>query len=168
LTGYLFVTWEDIHVTKLPDGSVSISFGSDTPVFNVRGSDSGRTMPRPAGYRDEHFAWASPWGWKTPRGYSTLVTHPLNRFDLPFITTSGIVDSDVFFGSGNIPFFLKDGFEGVIPKGTPYAQVIPIKRASWLSTVTKSLTKGMARLSAIVDKTSGVYRDTFWVRKDFD
>jgi hypothetical protein len=44
---------------------------------------------------------------------------------------AGIVDSDKYHGAGNIPFFLKEEFEGLIPKGTPYAQIIPIKRAEW-------------------------------------
>jgi hypothetical protein len=32
-----------------------------------------------------------------------------------------------------MPFFIRDGFEGEIPVGTPIAQVFPIKRDSWQS-----------------------------------
>jgi hypothetical protein len=167
LTGYVFVTWEDMYVTRLPDGSVSLTSSGNGQLFSIRGEELGRTMPRPAGTRDEHLAWSHPWGWKTPRGWSTLVTHPLNRFDLPFVTTSGIVDSDNYFGPGNVPFFIKDGFEGVIPKGTPYLQVIPIKRANWIGSVSPLLAKGMRRLTSMVNEKASVYRDKFWIKKSY-
>ncbi len=36
------------------------------------------------------------WSIEAPQGYSLLFTHPLNRFDLPFTTLSGIVDCDSY------------------------------------------------------------------------
>jgi hypothetical protein len=70
-----------------------------------------------------------------PDGYSAIVMHPLNRVDLPFITMSGIVDFDksIHAPIGNIPFFIKKGFEGTIPAGTPMFQIIPFKREDWNS-----------------------------------
>ena len=53
---------------------------------------------------------------------------PINRFDLPFLSISGFIDCNYGFSlAGNMPFFIKKGFEGVIPAGTPYMQIIPIK-----------------------------------------
>ena len=45
----------------------------------------------------------------------------------------GIVDTDTYKASVNFPFVLNepDTFEGLIPAGTPIAQVIPFKRESW-------------------------------------
>ena len=43
----------------------------------------------PEGYYKVHFAWMPDWAVETPDGYSVLYTHPLNRFELPFLTTSG-------------------------------------------------------------------------------
>lgn len=31
------------------------------------------------------------------------------------------------------PFFIKDGWAGIIEAGTPLAQLIPVKRDSWVS-----------------------------------
>lgn len=71
---------------------------------------------------------------ETPPGYSLIFTHPFNRVDLPFYTFTGIVDSDRFNQLPvNIPFLIKKDFEGIIEKGTPIAQIIPIKREQWNS-----------------------------------
>ena len=66
-------------------------------------------------------------------GYSLLFTHPVNRTDLPFTTITGLVDTDTFHDSlVNFPARWHDaGFNGVLPKGTPVAQCLPVKRESW-------------------------------------
>lgn len=75
--------------------------------------------------------WNSPWAIKTPKGYSTFFTTPVHR-DLPFSILPGVVDTDSYTAPVAFPFVLKDTtFEGVIPAGTPIAQVIPFKRESW-------------------------------------
>jgi hypothetical protein len=49
---------------------------------------------------------------------------------------SGFMDSySILTGSGNIPVYFKEGWEGTIPAGTPYAQLIPIKNESWESEI---------------------------------
>jgi hypothetical protein len=45
--------------------------------------------------------------------------------------TSGIMDTDMWKHAGRIPFFIRKDFEGIIPKGTPFAQIIPISRDDW-------------------------------------
>jgi hypothetical protein len=73
------------------------------------------------------------WTIKAPEGYSVLFTHPVNRTDLPYTTLTGLVDCDVFCDSPiNFPARWHDaGFNGVLPKGTPVAQCIPVKREIW-------------------------------------
>lgn len=70
------------------------------------------------------------WTIKAPEGYSLLFTHPCNRADLPFLTLTGMVDSDTYFEHFvHFPAaWVDDKFDGTLPKGTPVAQVIPIKR----------------------------------------
>jgi len=97
-------------------------------------------LPTPAGHDEDHYAWKSLFNIQTPKGYSILISHPHNRFDLPFTTLSGIVDSDMTMARGNLPFFLKSGFEGIIPVGTPIYQVMPFKRENWQSEHDKSIT----------------------------
>ena len=70
------------------------------------------------------------WSIEAPEGYSLLFTHPLNRFDLPFTTLSGMVDCDRFRDSWiYFPAHWHDmNFSGVLPMGTPVAQCLPVKR----------------------------------------
>ena len=42
-----------------------------------------------------------------------------------------IVDSDVSVHDLTVPMWIKEGFEGVVPKGTPLVQVTPFKRVDW-------------------------------------
>jgi hypothetical protein len=132
--GYSLVTPTDVFVTRGGDGSLKLEWDKSVypqDLIAERKGATGLTIPRPIGHEENHLIWASQWGWKVPKGYSVLVTHPLNRHDLPFTTLSGVVDSDDFIAWGNIPFFLHKGFEGVIPAGTPTAQLIPFKRERW-------------------------------------
>lgn len=73
------------------------------------------------------------WTIQAPKGYSLLFTHPANRTDLPFTTLTGLVDCDTFYHSPlNFPARWHDmDFNGVLPKGTPVAQCLPVKRESW-------------------------------------
>lgn len=75
------------------------------------------------------------WTIETPPGYSLLFTHPVNRADLPFTTITGLVDCDTFHDSPiNFPARWHDtGFNGVLAKGTPIAQCLPVKRENWIS-----------------------------------
>ena len=148
ITGYMLLLPCDIEVCIAADGDVNIFWNPSLPIKVVekRGplieENQGFGMPHPIGTIPIMFAWSAFFGFETNKSDSVLVTHPLNRNDLPFITTSGIIDSGYFTKAGNIPFFLKEGFEGVIPKGTPIAQIIPFKRENWIKRYSKSDKKG--------------------------
>jgi hypothetical protein len=171
LSGYMLVTPVDIFVSNNEDGSLKISWNSPE-IFKdfiaERTKSLGEHMPRPAGHHPNHLAFKGFWGIKTPRGWSVLVVHPLNRHDLPFTTTSGIMDADKYSTSGNIPFFIKEGFVGMIPAGTPFAQLIPIKRASWASIKNDSGIQYLEALQGATVRTPGKsYKKLFWVRKKY-
>lgn len=73
----------------------------------------------------------NPWSIKTEKGYSIFITQPLHR-ESNFNILPAIVDTDKYTDCINFPFVLNDpNFEGLIPAGTPMAQVIPIKREEW-------------------------------------
>lgn len=75
--------------------------------------------------------WVNPWGIRTPKGYSVLFVQPFHR-ESPFTILPGIVDTDEYYSPVNFPFVINDPeFEGLIPKGTPIAQIIPFKRENW-------------------------------------
>jgi hypothetical protein len=71
------------------------------------------------------------WSAQTEEGFSTLVVHPLHRDNEPFKTVSGLIDTDAFSSDGHFSMHIKKGFKGIIKQGTPFAQLIPIKRESW-------------------------------------
>lgn len=171
MAGYSLVTPADIFVSENEDGSLKIGWNTISELQDFiaeRPKELGSTMPRPVGHHPNHLVWSGFWGIKTPRGWSLLVTHPLNRDDLPFRTTSGIIDSDKFSASGNIPFFIQQGFTGVIPAGTPFAQLIPIKRSKW-SMIKND--KGMSDVEhtqgQLVRNEDTTYKKIMWVRKEY-
>lgn len=171
LSGYMLLTWNDIEVVKQKDGKTKINWLNNenisTGVVQEREGLTGHTIPRPPGHLENHLVWQPQWGWKTSKGYSSIITHPYNRFDLPFTTMSGLVDSDKFWSAGNIPFFLKENFEGVIPKGTPFAQIIPVKRKSWSSVYNPALINITNDLAIETRKEDSFYKKKKWIKKDY-
>jgi antitoxin (DNA-binding transcriptional repressor) of toxin-antitoxin stability system len=121
----------------------------------------------PEGYYKEHFAWFPEWSVETPPGYSALYTHPLNRFELPFLTVSGIIDNDKVILPGSMPFFVKEGFVGIIEAGTPIAQIIPFKREDWESEYASEKPLDLARKNVVNSQKyrkpdGGVYKNEVW------
>ena len=170
VVGYAVVTPFDIYVAKKEDGSLDIRWDGP-PEFQgfigERPKALGEKMPRPAGHAPNHLVWASPWGFKLPRGYSAILCHPLNRQDLPFTTTAGIMDSDKFWANGNIPFFIREDFTGVIPAGTPYVQIIPYKREKWTKVINQALQDHTAKQGWTVRQKGRSYKNELWQRKEF-
>lgn len=123
---------------------------------------------------DKHFHWYPNWAVSLEKGYSALYINPINRYDLPFVTTNGIIDNDMVDVRGFIPFFLKKGFEKVfIPQGTPFVQVIPFKREDWkseyieLSEEDINIKNDFAVRKYRTVKNSG-YKKIDWQRKSFN
>lgn len=114
--------------------------------------------------------WTNHWHIKTPRGYSTLFIHPLNRMDLPFYSFSGVVDTDSHPLVINFPFVIRKDFEGVIPAGTPMIQAIPFKRDKWSSKVLDqfdSYTKDQLVGHKVFDAPFGWYKKNHWSKKEY-
>jgi len=107
------------------------------------------------------------WRIKTPKNYSLLYTHPFYRFDLPFLSTTAIVDSDIYDTALNIPFFIKKDFFGILEKGTPIAQVIPIKRDSWKSEVLEYDSNYEHDLQKVTLNLVKSYKKNFWQKKSY-
>jgi hypothetical protein len=120
-------------------------------------------------YHSQPYKFMSHWASETPSGYSILFTHPLNRIDLPFTTLTGIVDTDNYKLPVNFPFLLKKGFSGVIPSGTPIAQLIPIKREPWEKQLDQRPTDEMIKLESSFLKTLyRSYKNQYWNIKRYD
>lgn len=171
LSGYTLVTPFDIYVSRKEDGSLHLAWNGphDSNSFIAeRPSQSGSTLPTPAGHLSNHLIWSGEWGFKLPRGWSMLVTHPINRYDLPFTTWSGLIDSDRFWANGNLPFALKEDFIGTIPEGTPFAQLIPVKRAKWQAIYDQSKVEAYMLQGEAARSPKTSYKKTKWVRKEYN
>jgi hypothetical protein len=106
------------------------------------------------------------WTFEVPAGYSLLITHPFNRHDLPFVTLTGLVDADAYRDNFiNFPAHWHDfEFTGVLPKGTPVAQCVPMRRDAWTARfecIEGEAVGRLQELSRAVLQETGVYRHRF-------
>ena len=122
---------------------------------------------KPSGYYEDHFAWFPDWGVQVPEGYSVLYSHPFNRFELPFLTISGIIDNDKIALPGFMPFLMSKDFSGIVPKGTPYSQMIPFKREDWntefeIPTFSKMVLNVKKNSEKYRKPNGGIYKNEVW------
>jgi len=164
--GYIQKTWTDIYVEN-NNGKISFFHNHKVMMFGQRQNTD---IPVSEYYYKTELVWQRPWSVILPEGMSALVTHPINRVDLPFTTMSGIVDFDksIHAPIGNIPFFIKNGFIGVIPKGTPMFQILPFKRNEWQSEKQKFDEKFWQTKLNERRNVSDFYKKKIWQRKKFD
>lgn len=170
-SGYIFSLPADVEVSLGEDGFFYIRWVVTTfEPASTHSQEQGGLIPRSSDHNPFPFKWMTQWMMKTPKGYSTLFTHPLNRYDLPFRSFTGIVDTDKHPIATNFPFQLLDQpkYPYIIPKGTPIAQAIPFKRESWTSDYEKAdeieLEKNMALLHSKIGRS---YRNQWWTKKTF-
>ena len=110
------------------------------------------------------------WTVELPAGWSLLCLHPVNRADLPFRTLTGLVDADRYCdGLIHFPAVWTDpGFDGVLARGTPVAQCVPVPREP-LELVFDQVTDGAAdrfrTLQRDMATDPGVYRQRYRVAK---
>ena len=107
--------------------------------------------------------FVSLWTIEAPSGYSLLFTHPVNRSDLPFTTLTGLVSGDTFYDSPvHFPAYWHDAdFSGVLPRGTPIAQCLPVKREDWtgeFATLNADEIKRLNDMQTLLRTESNVYR----------
>lgn len=171
-SGYIISSFYDMQVTRNNAGKPQISWALSNR--NVSPQLVQSNQPRKHnfvnidGYDDSEFSWLPVWCIKTPKGYSSMFVHPLNRIDLPFYTIGGVIDTDGWGDAGKHPFMFKKGWEGIIPSGTPLIQVIPFKREDWNSKTDNSMTKEYSKKIIQRDKKlKDYYRLTHWNSKKY-
>lgn len=166
--GYQLLLPTDM-ICSIVDGFPELTWKLGEDFAKIRESDTNKDVPIPHGYLPFHYIWLVPGSFKVPEGYSFIFTHPLNRNDLPFYTLTGVVDGNYAIGTGgNVPFFIKEGFEGIIPQGTPIAQIIPFKNEKWELIKKEGLVeegKLNARKSSAM--ISGWYKRNIWRKKQW-
>ncbi len=129
--GYTVFLTADLEIGKSEEGETLILWRTTRKIVTEHSPEQWEGLPVPHGYYPMVLKWHNQFAINVPDGYSLLFSNPINRFDLPFQTITGIVDCDKYPGQVHFPFFLKEGFTGIIPAGTPITQIIPIKRERW-------------------------------------
>jgi len=162
-SGYMVTLAADIYV----DGSGIQQISKDSVVLQHYDEQIG-DIKLPYEYSRQPYKWMNMFIGKTPKGYSTLFTHPFNRFDLPFYTMTGVVDTDKFPLQVNFPFFIRKDFVGLIPAGTPVAQAFPFKREDWQIEVDDTSPYEPPAFSHTMHNPPfGYYKKNFWSRKKY-
>jgi len=134
--GYIIPLWADVQVInhKMEDGEYNpvFTWKTNREVFECN-IDGSVYLTSPDGYSKHIFKFINLWCIRTPPGYSVRISAPVGHDDLPFKSLDAVVDTDKYDAALPIPMFLKEGFEGLIERGTPLIQVTPFKRESWES-----------------------------------
>jgi hypothetical protein len=168
--GYMIVLTTDIEVIREDEGLWIKFRGDSRRLISTHNDEQWRGFVPPVGYDPHVFKFDSQNIFKTPKGYSSLVINPINRFDLETMSLGGIIDTDKYPLAISFPFFIKEGFSGVIESGTPIAQIIPIKRKNW-SRVSKKKSdtdKFIANHEKLLAKISNGYKKLWRQAKEYN
>jgi hypothetical protein len=166
--GYMITLPFDLYV-KNDNGIPNFIFRDKKFAIKTRDDVADKSLV-PTGFHPLECLWDTNVSFSVPKGYSILMTHPINRNDLPFHTISGIIDGPfVNTPHGNFPFYIKTGFEGIIPQGTPIMQIIPFRQESWKAKKTKSLINE-GELNGKKTKLVFVnwYKKNYWIKKQYE
>lgn len=128
--GYTVTLWTDVLVGEPVDGVANISWRVDSKVFTVHNRSS-RDIPAPPGYLPQVMKYLPEFRVSTPPGYSVMIKPPAGFYDLPIVPLTAVVDTDKTMIDTNIGVWIREGFTGIIEKGTPIAQIFPFKREDW-------------------------------------
>jgi antitoxin (DNA-binding transcriptional repressor) of toxin-antitoxin stability system len=112
----------------------------------------------------------NPWVIKTPPGYSTLFLPPLNSFELPFQVLSGLVETDTYYRPVHFPTLclLRPGQTVTLKRGTPIAQVIPMKREDWTSQAVAWDAAARQEIEqTMLENRQDFYKDRHWKKKSY-
>lgn len=130
-SGYLIFTQCDMFFNK--DGLFEYSYPEKIVERWYKEQTEGLMFQE--GYSEYVYKFINRWLVETPKGWSSLFIHPSSYPDLPFTTLTGLVDTDKLITDINPPFRMKSGWTGLIKAGTPIAQIIPVKRSEWTSSI---------------------------------
>jgi len=174
ITGYMYTLPFDVEL-KLRENGVH--------EFRWRLTTDGVTTHHPLQFpnlqnseaenNENIFKWYSPFGIKTPPGYSVFFTHPTNRFDLPFRTFSGVVETDTYHSAVQFPFMVTTKATEkkpiiIIEKGTPLVQFFPFKREGWKAQLHDYDEKIKLELeNKFFSRIYRSYKTNFWKRKSY-
>lgn len=169
--GYMFVLPFDLEMRINENGEMGIRWSTNIDFISGHGPDQAPGLPVPFGGSPTVLKWRPGWRIITPKGWSTLFTHPVNQHGLPFRILSGIVDTDTYPLGVEFPFQMLHSIDKeifILEKGTPLCQAIPIKREDWYSSTQKfneeEYIKNGFTLKSKIFKS---YKTNFWHKKRY-
>lgn len=166
-TGYLLYTPSDLYIEHI-EGQAYYKWER---YGEIRFHPRQQAELHPFVRQGQNFVakFANLWGIQTSPGFSCIFLPPMHR-DNQINILPGIVDTDVYHLPIEFPFILKDyTFEGLIPAGTPIAQVIPIKRETWKSVKKIRTPEERDKLLYSVRKFFiNAYKNTYWQKKKYE
>lgn len=169
-SGYIFTLPCDVEVSLEEDYFFIRWVTTRFEPASTHSVEQAGKIPRSSDHNPFPFKWQTQWIMRTPKGYSTLFTHPLNRYDLPFRSFTGVVDTDKHPIATNFPFQLLDQpeYPYIIPGGTPIAQAIPFKRESWTSEYQEADERAHGEnMDKLGSKIGRAYRSFWWEKKTY-
>lgn len=110
--------------------------------------------------------WNNPWIIKTKKGWSTFFTSPMHH-DLPFTTLNGIVDTDKYPMTISFPFLIRKDFNGILKKGTPMIQCIPMKRETHVAYISSYVPSLYQKWRKATTQALDRYKDYFYTPKQY-
>ena len=163
--GYVIPLASDVTLTRHADGRVSY-----TAAWKAVDTQ------HPLQYAGSPFEtrpivkFINPWTVRTAPGYSTLFLHPLNHFGLPVQVLSGLVETDTYYRPVHFPSVctMAAGESVALPRGTPIAQVVPIRRDDWRSVVGPGDPAARARIEEeMAADRHNFYKAHHWKKKGY-
>lgn len=171
-SGYLIFSSADVFIQKTEEGRFYHWANYDLITFHGQSQVTGYPKLEKKMKLESVPKFTNHWIVQTPKGYSCLFMTPFHR-DLPFTILPAIVDTDTYFNAINFPFLPDTDFEGLIPKGTPIAQVVPFKRDNWEMSV-EHLSESKDSQNNFLKVNRGLatqffdkYKKNHWVAKSY-
>jgi hypothetical protein len=171
-SGYLILSSADVFIEKTENGKFYSWANYDLITFHSQKQVTGYPQLEKRMGLEDIPKFKNHWIVETPKGYSSLFITP-SHHDLPFTILPAIVDTDKYFNPVNFPFLPNPDFEGLIPKGTPIAQVLPFRRDDWeisVQDIEHSKTdqrKFLTSLKMLNTQFFDKYKRSFWKAKNY-
>lgn len=170
-TGYIIPLWADLFV-EAKDGEIEFNFPNNIPISQDIGEHGYHQLENhPAShlpYGTQLKKFYNPWVMETPPGVSCLFTSPMNHFETRLKLIDGIVDTDTYYNSINLPFIWTGGDgEFLIQKGTPLVQIFPFVRYNFDKYQVKPIdaTKNQKCNNILSTVIRHGYRKYFWHKR---
>jgi hypothetical protein len=167
-SGYMIPLPYDVYISQNNNGITNInkSYCGEFEIIHKHDISQYFMYPIPDEYNPVILKWNNPWIIKTKKGWSILFMSPMHH-DLPFTTFSGIVDTDKHPISISFPFLIRKDFNGILKKGTPIVQCIPIKRENFMAYVSSNIPSMFHKWRKATTQVMDRYKDYFHTPKQY-